>query len=93
MGILKRPHLPEIENYLPQNAASAAMVLAGGRQKVIKRAYEIKSKDQVRTLTTRERLRRVIQQINGELISFRTLVRSTKLLHWLRGLNHGARQL
>ena len=27
----KHPHLPEAEHWLPQNAASAAMVPAGGR--------------------------------------------------------------
>jgi hypothetical protein len=28
LGIPKHPHLPEAESYLPQNAASAAMVKA-----------------------------------------------------------------
>ena len=38
LGIPKRPHLPETENYSPQNAASAAVVPAGGPQHIHKKS-------------------------------------------------------
>ena len=42
-GFPKRPHLPESEKNLPQNAASAAMVQVGGRQKELGKAWKHKN--------------------------------------------------
>ncbi len=51
LGIPKHPHLLEEETILPQNAASATMVPAGGWQQDLRKSMRDKSKDQAGILT------------------------------------------
>ena len=81
LGILKRPHLPETENYSPQNDASATMLPAGGRQNVHKKSIRDKVQGPRRNSFKRERLGLPAPQTEAEPLCFRTLVHSSELLH------------
>ena len=88
LGIPKHPHFPEADIFLPQNAASEAMVwLEDGKM----RAPEIGSRDQPVTSHTKKTIwgNQYLHQTRAETLSFKNLGEATKLLHQSPGIELG----